>query len=121
MKHIKETAIPANEMNRLFNNVITVVRDQVWTTDNYWLRISIIRQAVLRIIFYFSGKLERAEFARKIRSINVFIESFLTDPDPGRYFATVARDGAAGAPAEDHGKGHMDPPLWWPVNYRPLE
>ncbi|MBP7737264.1 MAG: penicillin-binding protein [Spirochaetes bacterium] len=58
----------------------------LWIVDNYWLRISTLRQAVLRAIFYYSRVIEREDSGRKVSAVNEFLDSFLADPGRDRFF-----------------------------------
>ncbi len=81
-------------MKRMLMQIKLFLRRHVWIVDNYWIRISGVRQAVLRVLFYFGGILERDGFGRKAAAVNQFLDSFLVDPGRGRYFAGV--DGSDG-------------------------
>ncbi len=85
--------IPGNAMKRLLIQLAMFLRLHAWIVDNYWLRFSTIRQAVLRVAFYFGGVLERDGFGRKISAVNEFLDSFIADPGRGRFF--TGADGTA--------------------------
>ncbi len=81
--------VPVYSMKKWHLIIITFFRRHLWIIDNYWLRISTLRQAVLRAFFYYSRIVERNEFSRKVGAINEFLDSFLSDPGRHRFF-TVA-------------------------------
>ncbi len=83
----------------------SVLRNHVWATDNYWLRLSPVRKAILRVHLYFRHVLDRNEFGRKALKIDEFIEDALIDgPRRDRYFTErTGADEDGSAPVREYG------------------
>ncbi|HPV40510.1 MAG TPA: transglycosylase domain-containing protein [Spirochaetota bacterium] len=91
---MKIEAVPGNPIKRTLMRALLFCRLHVWIVDNYWLRISGLRHAVLRVLFYFGGVLGREGFGRKTGAVNQFLDSFIADPGRSRYF--TGADGSGG-------------------------
>lgn len=91
---MKIEAVPGNPIKRTLMRVLLFLRLHAWIVDNYWLRFSGLRHAVLMALFRFGNVLGREGFGRKAAAVSQFLDSFIADPGRARYF--TGADGSDG-------------------------